>query len=72
MNALKNLWWRIVGEAWAVLWGVERWWKDRPIRRCPVCDDWQPCEHIHLGERDPDETRRDLLMCMRPRSRLRL
>jgi hypothetical protein len=42
MNTMKNLWWRIVGEAVAVLWGIECWWKDRPIRRCPVCDEWHP------------------------------
>lgn len=61
---MKNLWWRIVGELWAVLWGIECWWNDRPIRRCPICDEWQPREHTHPGSRDPDETRRNLLLWM--------
>ena len=62
---MKNLWLRLVGEALAVLWGIECWLTNRPIRRCPVCDEWQPREHTHRGPRDPDETRRDLLIGMR-------
>jgi hypothetical protein len=65
MNTLKNIWWRIVGEALAVLWGIECWLTDRPIRRCPVCNEWQPREHTHPGPRDPGEARRDLLLWMR-------
>lgn len=64
MNTLKNIWWRIVGEALAVLAGFECWWWARPARRCPVCNEWQPRDHTHPGPRDPDETRRDLLLCM--------
>lgn len=63
MNTLKNIWWRIAGEAMAVLAGFECWLMSRPARRCPVCDEWQPRDHTH-AERDPDETRRDLLLCM--------
>jgi hypothetical protein len=64
MNTLKNIWWRIVGEAMAILAGIECWLTARPARRCPVCDEWQPHDHTH-PEHDPDETRRALLMCMR-------
>jgi hypothetical protein len=61
---MKNLLWRIVGEVLAVLWGIECWFADRPIRRCPVCNEWQPREHTHPGPRNPDETRRNLLFWM--------
>ena len=64
-NTMKNLWLRIVGELWAVLWGIECWWRDRPIHHCPVCNEWQPREHTHPVPRDPAETRRDLLIGMR-------
>jgi hypothetical protein len=65
MNALKNIWWRIVGEALAVLAGIECWLTERPARRCPVCNEWQPRDHTHPGPRDPEEIGRDLLLCMR-------
>jgi hypothetical protein len=61
---MKTLWLRLVGETVAVLWGIECWLTNRPIRRCPVCDEWQPREHSHPGPRDPVETRRNLLVWM--------
>jgi hypothetical protein len=61
---MKNLWWRIVGEALAVLWGIVCWLEARPIRYCEACDEWHRPDENHPAPRDPDETRRALLCWM--------
>jgi len=62
---LKRLERRIEGEIRAFGWGLQRWWKDRPILYCTECERWDGCQHEHDSPPDPEETRRDLLLNMR-------